>query len=141
MTSHLLFTSFDFDEGRGIRVKAISPGVIPTPAHENASASRDALNSFETLSAPARAQRAAFGVCNAAPSLAFFIVDKSKTLIRGRAFQRAPLLSGLRQIQRSARLRNVPTLFANMSRQSELANNHEQAQRCLQSAFIWRLSA
>ena len=42
-----------------------------------------------------RAQRAAFGVCNAAPSLAFFIVDISKTLIRGRAFQRAPLLSGL----------------------------------------------
>jgi len=32
--------------GRGIRVNAISPGVIPTPAHENASASRDALNSF-----------------------------------------------------------------------------------------------
>jgi hypothetical protein len=86
---------FDFDEGRGIRVKAISPGVIPTPAHENASASRDALNSFETLSAPAHAQRAAFGVCNAAPSLAFFIVDISKTLIRGRAFQRAPFLSGL----------------------------------------------
>jgi len=32
--------------GQGIRVNAISPGVIPTPAHENASASRDALKSF-----------------------------------------------------------------------------------------------
>jgi NAD(P)-dependent dehydrogenase (short-subunit alcohol dehydrogenase family) len=32
--------------GRGIRVNAISPGVIWTPAHENAAASRDALNSF-----------------------------------------------------------------------------------------------
>ena len=29
-----------------IRVNAISPGVIPSPAHENAAASRDALNSF-----------------------------------------------------------------------------------------------
>jgi NAD(P)-dependent dehydrogenase (short-subunit alcohol dehydrogenase family) len=32
--------------GRGIRVNAVSPGVIPTPAHENASASPEALNSF-----------------------------------------------------------------------------------------------
>jgi NAD(P)-dependent dehydrogenase (short-subunit alcohol dehydrogenase family) len=32
--------------GQGIRVNAISPGVIPSPAHENAAASRDALNSF-----------------------------------------------------------------------------------------------
>jgi NAD(P)-dependent dehydrogenase (short-subunit alcohol dehydrogenase family) len=32
--------------GRGIRVNAISPGVIPTPGHEKASASPDALNSF-----------------------------------------------------------------------------------------------
>ena len=32
--------------GRGIRVNAISPGVIPTPAHENAAGSLDAMNSF-----------------------------------------------------------------------------------------------
>src|ERR1700682_49534 len=32
--------------GRGILVNAVSPGVIPTPAHEHAAASRDALNSF-----------------------------------------------------------------------------------------------
>src|SRR5260370_785036 len=37
--------------GQGIRVNAISPGVIPTPAHENASASRDALNSFMAYAA------------------------------------------------------------------------------------------
>jgi NAD(P)-dependent dehydrogenase (short-subunit alcohol dehydrogenase family) len=32
--------------GQGIRVNAVSPGVIPTPAHENASASPEALKSF-----------------------------------------------------------------------------------------------
>jgi NAD(P)-dependent dehydrogenase (short-subunit alcohol dehydrogenase family) len=32
--------------GQGIRVNAISPGVIPTPGHENASANRDALKAF-----------------------------------------------------------------------------------------------
>jgi NAD(P)-dependent dehydrogenase (short-subunit alcohol dehydrogenase family) len=32
--------------GQGIRVNAISPGVIPTPAHENASANGDALKAF-----------------------------------------------------------------------------------------------
>jgi NAD(P)-dependent dehydrogenase (short-subunit alcohol dehydrogenase family) len=37
--------------GRGIRVNAVSPGVIPTPAHENAAASPDALNSFMEFAA------------------------------------------------------------------------------------------
>ena len=37
--------------GQGIRVNAISPGVIPSPAHENATASRDALNSFMAYAA------------------------------------------------------------------------------------------
>jgi NAD(P)-dependent dehydrogenase (short-subunit alcohol dehydrogenase family) len=32
--------------GQGIRVNAISPGVIPSPGHEKASASREALNTF-----------------------------------------------------------------------------------------------
>lgn len=32
--------------GRGIRVNAISPGVIPTPAHENAAGSLDAMKGF-----------------------------------------------------------------------------------------------
>jgi NAD(P)-dependent dehydrogenase (short-subunit alcohol dehydrogenase family) len=32
--------------GRGIRVNAISPGVIPTPAHENAAGSLDAMKVF-----------------------------------------------------------------------------------------------
>src|SRR5260370_10549534 len=32
--------------GQGIRVNAISPGVIPSPGHDNAAASRDALNTF-----------------------------------------------------------------------------------------------
>ena len=37
--------------GRGIRVNAVSPGVIPTPAHESAAASPDALNSFMEFAA------------------------------------------------------------------------------------------
>jgi NAD(P)-dependent dehydrogenase (short-subunit alcohol dehydrogenase family) len=32
--------------GQGIRVNAISPGVIPTPAHENAAGSLDAMKAF-----------------------------------------------------------------------------------------------
>src|SRR5258705_252143 len=36
---------------QGTRVNAISPGVIPSPAHENATASRDALNSFMAYAA------------------------------------------------------------------------------------------
>jgi NAD(P)-dependent dehydrogenase (short-subunit alcohol dehydrogenase family) len=37
--------------GRGIRVNAVSPGVIPTPAHENAAESPEAMRSFMAYAA------------------------------------------------------------------------------------------
>ena len=63
--------------GRGIRVNAVSPGVILTPAHENAAASPDALNSFMEYAASITPLARTGTVEEVAKAVAFLASDDS----------------------------------------------------------------
>jgi NAD(P)-dependent dehydrogenase (short-subunit alcohol dehydrogenase family) len=72
--------------GRGIRVNAISPGVIPTPGHENASASRDALNSFMEYAASITPLARTGTVEEVAKVVAFLASDDSSFIAASEIF-------------------------------------------------------
>jgi NAD(P)-dependent dehydrogenase (short-subunit alcohol dehydrogenase family) len=72
--------------GRGIRVNAVSPGVIPTPAHENAAASRDALNSFMEYAASITPLARTGTVEEVAKAVAFLASDDSSFIAGSEIF-------------------------------------------------------
>ena len=72
--------------GRGIRVNAISPGVIPTPGHEKASASPDALNSFMEYAASITPLARTGTVEEVAKVVAFLASDDSSFIAASEIF-------------------------------------------------------
>jgi NAD(P)-dependent dehydrogenase (short-subunit alcohol dehydrogenase family) len=72
--------------GRGIRVNAVSPGVIPTPAHENAAASPAALNSFMEYAASITPLARTGTVEEVAKAVAFLASDDSSFIAASEIF-------------------------------------------------------
>jgi NAD(P)-dependent dehydrogenase (short-subunit alcohol dehydrogenase family) len=72
--------------GRGIRVNAISPGVIPTPAHENAAGSLDAMNGFMEYAASITPLARTGTVEEVAKAVAFLASDESSFIAASEIF-------------------------------------------------------
>src|SRR3984893_3656315 len=72
--------------GRGIRVNAVSPGVIPTPAHENDAASTDSLNSFMEYAASITPLARTGTVEEVAKAVAFLASDDSSFIAGSEIF-------------------------------------------------------
>lgn len=71
---------------RGIRVNAVSPGVIPTPAHENAAENLEAMNSFMAYAASITPLARTGTVEEVAQAVAFLASDDSSFIAGSEIF-------------------------------------------------------
>jgi NAD(P)-dependent dehydrogenase (short-subunit alcohol dehydrogenase family) len=71
---------------RGIRVNAVSPGVIPTPAHENAAGSLEAMDSFMEYAASITPLARTGTVEEVANAVAFLASDDSSFIAASEIF-------------------------------------------------------
>jgi NAD(P)-dependent dehydrogenase (short-subunit alcohol dehydrogenase family) len=72
--------------GRGIRVNAISPGVIPTPAHEKAAGSLDAMKGFMEYAASITPLARTGTAEEVAKAVAFLASDESSFIAASEIF-------------------------------------------------------